>query len=212
MGQKVNPIGFRLASNHDWSSRWYAASKKVYAANVVEDYKIRKFLHDKFRNAAVPRIFIERAGTRVRIKIFTARPGVVIGKKGADLDILKGQLNKLAGKEVMLDIQEVKRPDLDAQLVSESIALQIERRISFRRAMKKALQTTMSMGADGIKVRISGRLAGGDIARTEWSHQGRIPLHTIRENIDYGFSEANSQAGKIGIKCWICKNKDTEEK
>ena len=208
MGQKVNPIGFRLAANHNWDSRWYAAGKKAFAANLVEDYKIRKFLHDRFRNAAVPRIFIERAGTRVRVKIFTARPGVVIGKKGADLEVLKGQLNKLVGKEVMLDIQEVKRPDLDAQLVAESVALQIERRISFRRAMKKAIQTTMSMGADGIKVRISGRLAGGDIARTEWSHQGRIPLQTIREDIDYGFSEANSQAGKIGIKCWICAKKE----
>jgi small subunit ribosomal protein S3 len=210
MGQKVNPRGFRLAVNRDWDSRWYAASKKLSAANVIEDYKIRKFLHGKFRNAAVPRIFIERAGPRVRIKIFTARPGVVIGKKGADLEILKGQLNKLVGKEVILDIQEVKRPDLDAQLVSESVALQIERRISFRRAMKKAIQTTMSMGADGIKVRVSGRLGGSDIARTEWAHQGRIPLHTLRENIDYGFSEANSQAGKIGVKCWICKKKEEE--
>lgn len=208
MGQKVNPIGLRLASNHSWDSRWYAAGKKVFAANLVEDYKIRKFLHTKFRNAAVPRIFIERAGPRVRIKIFTARPGVVIGKKGADIDILKAELNKLAGKEVMLDIQEVKHADLDAQLVAESVALQIERRISFRRAMKKAIQTTMSMGADGVKVRISGRLAGGDIARTEWAHQGRIPLHTIREDIDYGFSEANSQAGKIGVKCWICAKKE----
>ena len=208
MGQKVNPIGFRLAANKNWDSRWFAKNKKDFAANLVEDYKIRKMLHDRFRNAAVPRIFIERAGPRVRVKIFTARPGVVIGKRGADLDILKGQLNKLVGKEVILDIQEVKRPDLDAQLVAESVALQIERRISFRRAMKKAIQTTMSMGADGVKVRISGRLAGGDIARTEWSHTGRIPLHTIREDIDYGFSEANSQAGKIGVKCWICAKKE----
>ena len=211
MGLKVNPIGFRLAVTKNWDSRWYAAGKNAFAANVVEDYKIRKFLHDRFRNAAVPRIFIERAGPRVRIKIFTARPGVVIGKKGADLEVLKGMLNKLVGREVILDIQEVKRPDLDAQLVAESIALQLERRISFRRAMKKAIQTTMSMGADGIKVRVSGRLGGTDIARTEWSHQGRIPLHTLRENIDYGFSEANSQAGKIGVKCWICKKRETEE-
>lgn len=211
MGQKVNPIGFRLAATKNWDSRWFSKSKKDFSANLVEDYKIRKFLHDKFRNAAVPRIFIERAGPRVRVKIFTARPGVVIGKKGADLDILKGQMNKLVGKDVILDIQEVKRPDLDAQLVAESVALQIERRISFRRAMKKAIQTTMSMGADGIKVRISGRLAGGEIARTEWSHVGRIPLHTIREDISYGFSEANSMAGKIGIKCWICVKKDLKE-
>jgi small subunit ribosomal protein S3 len=208
MGQKVNPIGFRLAATHNWDSRWYAPTKKAFAANLVEDYKIRKFLHQKFRNAAVPRIFIERAGSRVRVKIFTARPGVVIGKKGADLDILKVQLNKLAGKEIMLDIQEVKRPELDAQLVAENIALQIERRISFRRAMKKAIESTMSMGADGIKVRMSGRLAGGDIARAEWLLKGRIPLHTIREDIDYGFCEANSQAGKIGVKCWICAKKE----
>ena len=208
MGQKVNPIGFRLAVTKNWDSRWYAAGKKAFAANVVEDYKIRKFLHDRFRNAAVPRIFIERAGPRVRVKIFTARPGVVIGKKGADLEVLKGQINKLVGKEVILDIQEVKRPDLDAQLVAESVALQIERRISFKRAMKKSIQTTMQQGAEGIKIRISGRLAGGDIARTEWSHTGRIPLHTLREDIDYGFSEANSQAGKIGVKCWICVKKE----
>ncbi len=208
MGQKVNPIGFRLATNHNWDSRWYAASKKAFSANLVEDYKIRKFLHEKFRQAAVPRVFIERAGPRVRVKIFTARPGVIIGKKGADLEALKLQLNKLVGKDVMLDIQDIKRPDLDAQLVAESIALQIERRISFRRAMRRAIQTTMSMGADGIKVRVSGRLSGADIARAEWNHKGRIPLHTIREDIDYGFFEANSQAGKIGVKCWICAKKE----
>lgn len=208
MGQKVNPIGFRLAANKNWDSRWFSKSKKDFSANLIEDYKIRKFLEARFRNAAVAKIFIERAGPRVRIKIYTARPGVVIGKRGADLDVLKGQLNKLVGKEIIVDIQEVKRPDLDAQLVAEAVALQIERRISFRRAMKKAMQATMSMGADGVKIKISGRLAGGDIARTEWSHTGRIPLHTIREDIDYGFSEANSQAGKIGIKCWICAKKE----
>jgi len=208
MGQKVNPIGFRLAATKNWESRWFTKSKKDFAANLIEDYKIRKMLQDRFRSAAVSRIMIERAGPRVRVKIYTARPGVVIGKRGADLDVLKGMLNKLVGKEVILDIQEVKKPDLDAQLVAESVALQIERRISFRRAMKKTMQTTMANGADGVKIRIAGRLAGAEIARTEWSLTGRIPLHTIREDIDYGFSEANTLAGKIGIKCWICAKKE----
>jgi small subunit ribosomal protein S3 len=204
MGQKVNPIGFRLAVNRNWESRWFSSNKKAFAANVIEDYKIREFLQKKFRNAAVPRIFIERAGSRIRIKIFTGRPGVIIGKKGADLEVLKKQVNDLVGKEVMIDIQEVKKPEIDAQLVAESIALQLERRISHRRAMRRAMQTALSMGVDGIKVRISGRLNGAEIARTEWAREGRIPLQTLREDIDYGFSEANFLSGKIGVKCWIC--------
>jgi len=206
MGQQVNPIGFRLVMNRNWDSRWFSPRKRDYAANVGEDYIIRKFIHKKYRHASVPRVFIERAGPRIRIKIFTARPGVLIGKKGADLEILKKQLSKLIGKEIILDIQEVKRPDLDAQLVAENVGMQLERRISFRRAMKRGIMSTMSAGADGVKIRVSGRLGGSDIARAEWTHKGRIPLHTLRENIDYGFFEAKTQSGIIGIKCWICVN------
>jgi len=203
MGQKVNPIGFRLAVRRDWQSRWYA-NKKDFGGLVNEDYRIRKFLEDKFRYAAVPRIFIERAGNRIRIKIFTARPGIVIGRKGTELEKIKEDLTKMLGKDVILDIQEVKKPDLVAQLVAESVALQLERRISFRRAMKKAVQTTMSLGALGIRLQVSGRLGGADIARTESTRSGSVPLHTLRANIDYGFAEARTVYGLIGVKCWIC--------
>ena len=203
MGQKVNPKGFRLAVRRDWESRWFA-NKGEYAAAVNEDYRIREFLHNKLKDASVPRIFIERAGQRIRVKIYTARPGVVIGQKGAKLEELKAGLSKYLGKDVLVDIQEVKKPDLVAYLVAESVALQLERRISFRRAIKKAISTTMSMGADGIKIQCSGRLGGAEIARTEWQRKGRIPLHTLRENIDYGFTEANTVYGKIGVKCWLC--------
>lgn len=203
MGQKVNPKGFRLAVRRDWESRWFA-NKGEYAAAVNEDYRIREFLHNRLKGASVPRIFIERAGQRIRVKIYTARPGVVIGQKGALLEGLKADLSKYLGKDVLVDIQEVKKPDLVAYLVAESVALQLERRISFRRAIKKAISTTMSMGADGIKIQCSGRLGGAEIARTEWQRKGRIPLHTLRENIDYGFTEANTVYGKIGVKCWLC--------
>ncbi len=207
MGQKVNPIGFRLSVRRDWQSRWFA-SKKDFGKNLKEDYQIRSFLGEKFRYAAVPRIFIERAGNRVRIKVFTARPGIVIGRKGAELEKIKEALGKLIQKDILLDIQEVKKPDLVAQLVAESVALQLERRISFRRAMKKAVQTTMSLGAKGIRLQVSGRLGGADIARTESARAGSVPLHTLRANIDYGFAEARTVYGKIGIKCWICLDED----
>lgn len=203
MGQKINPKGFRLAVRRDWESRWYAG-KNDYAASVKEDYRIREFLRNELKDASVPRIFIERAGQRIRVKIYTARPGVVIGQKGAKLEELKGKLVKFLGKDVLLDIQEVKKPDLVAYLVAENIALQLERRISFRRAVKKAITQSMAMGADGIKVQVSGRLGGAEIARTEWQRKGRIPLHTLRENIDYGFTEAHTVYGKIGVKCWLC--------
>ena len=203
MGQKVNPKGFRLAVRRDWESRWFA-NKGDYATAVNEDYRIREFLREKLKGASVPRIFIERAGQRIRIKIYTARPGVVIGQKGAALESLKNELSKYLGKDVIVDIQEVKKPDLVAYLVAESVALQLERRISFRRAIKKAITTSMSMGADGIKIQCSGRLGGAEIARTEWQRKGRIPLHTLRENIDYGFTEAHTVYGKIGVKCWLC--------
>lgn len=209
MGQKVNPIGFRLSVRRDWESRWFAR-KGEFRDLLNEDYRIREFLKEKFRYAAVPRIFIERAGNRVRIKVFTARPGIVIGRKGAELEKIKEELNKIVEKDVLLDIQEVKKPDLVAQLVAESVALQLERRISFRRAMKKAVQSTMSMGANGIRLQVSGRLGGADIARTESARSGSVPLHTLRANIDYGFAEARTVYGIIGIKCWICL--DNEEK
>lgn len=203
MGQKVNPIGFRLSVRRDWQSRWYA-SKKDFKHSLAEDYRIRAYLEEKFRYAAVPRIFIERAGTRVRIKVYTARPGIVIGRKGAELEKMKESLAKLINRDILLDIQEVKKPDLVAMLVAESVALQLERRISFRRAMKKAVQSTMSVGARGIRLQVSGRLGGADIARTETARAGSVPLHTLRANIDYGFTEARTVYGKIGIKCWIC--------
>lgn len=203
MGQKTHPIGFRLAVTKDWDSRWYA-NKNDFPLFVKEDYVIRTFLEEKLRYASVPRIFIERASGRIRVKIFTARPGIVIGRKGQELEKLKVQLNKKVGKEIMLDIQEVKRPDLSAQLVAENVALQLERRIAFRRAMKRAVQTTMSLGADGIRIQCAGRLGGADIARTEQQRQGRVPLQTLRANINYGFSEASTVYGIIGVKCWIC--------
>jgi small subunit ribosomal protein S3 len=209
MGQKVHPTGFRLAVNRDWNSRWYA-SKKEFPEFIKEDHTIRTFLNGRLRYASVPKIFIERASGRIRVKLFTARPGVVIGRKGAELDKLKDHLNKAIGKDVMLDIQEVKRPDLSAQLVAENVALQLERRIAFRRAMKRAVQTTMAMGADGIRVQCGGRLGGADIARTEQQRQGRVPLQTLRANIDYGFSEASTVYGIIGVKCWICLPDESE--
>lgn len=209
MGQKVNPKGFRLAVRRDWDSRWFA-DKKQFPEFIYEDNKIRTFLNERLRFASVPKIYIERAGQRVRVKIYTARPGIVIGRKGAELDKLKADLSKLVDRDVLLDIAEVKKPDLVAQLVAENVALQLERRISFRRAMKKAVQTTMQMGADGIRIQCSGRLGGAEIARTEQQRQGRVPLHTLRENIDYGFAEARTVYGIIGIKCWIC-NPSPEE-
>jgi small subunit ribosomal protein S3 len=204
MGQKTNPIGLRVAVNKDWRSKWYA-NKKDFAALVVEDHRIRTFLKKKLEGAAVPRILIERAASRCRVTILTARPGVVIGRKGAEIDKLKEDLSKMTGKEIYVDIVEVKSPDLEAQLVAENIALQLERRVSHRRAMKKALTTARDLGAQGIKIRCGGRLGGAEIARVEMYHWGRVPLHTLRADIDYGFAEAHTLYGKLGVKCWICK-------
>lgn len=211
MGQKTNPIGFRIAVNKDWRSKWYA-EKKEFGKLLCEDRKIRDILKKKLESASVPKIQIERAATRCRITIFTARPGVVIGRKGAEIDKLKEELSKMTGKEIYVDIQEVKTPELDAQLVAENIALQLERRISFRRAMKKAVQTAMDFGAAGIKIRCAGRLGGAELARVESYHEGSVPLHTLRANIDYGFAEAHTLYGKLGIKCWICKGETKQEK
>ena len=211
MGQKTNPIGLRVAVNKDWRSKWYA-DKKDFGKLLNEDRQIRDILKKKLETASVPRIQIERAATRCRITIFTARPGVVIGRKGTEIDKLKEELSKMTGKEVYVDIQEIKQPEIDAQLVAESVALQLERRVSYRRAMKKAVQTAMDFGAEGIKIRCAGRLGGAEIARVEKYLQGRVPLHTLRADIDYGFAEANTMYGKLGVKCWVCKGDVKSEK
>lgn len=204
MGQKTNPIGFRLAVSRNWQSRWFAP-KNEFAKTLHEDYIIREKLMEKLKYASVPRIFIERASSRVRVKIFTARPGIVIGRKGQEIEKIKEELSVMTGREILLDIQEVKKPELEAKLVADNVALQLERRISFRRAMKKAVQIAMSLGAEGIKVQVGGRLGGADIARTEVQRQGSVPLHTLREEIDYGTSEARTVYGIIGVKCWVFK-------
>ena len=204
MGQKTNPTGLRVAVNKDWRSKWYAG-KKEFGKLLTEDRQIRELLKKKLETASVPKILIERAANRCRITILTARPGVVIGRKGAEIDKLKEELSKMTGKEVYVDILEIKQPETDAQLVAENVALQLERRVSFRRAMKKAIQTAMDFGAEGIKIRCAGRLGGAELARVEMYHEGRVPLHTLRADIDYGFAEARTVYGKLGIKCWICK-------
>ncbi|MCO5051604.1 MAG: 30S ribosomal protein S3 [Verrucomicrobiae bacterium] len=211
MGQKTNPIGLRVAVNKDWRSKWYSA-KKDFGSLLAEDRKIRGILKKKLEGASVPKILIERAASRCRITILTARPGVVIGRKGSEIDKIKEDLGVMTGKEVYVDIQEVKSPEIDAQLVAENVALQLERRVSFRRAMKKVLQTAKDFGAEGIKIRCAGRLGGAEIARVEKYHWGRVPLHTLRANIDYGFAEANTVYGKLGVKCWICKGENQPQK
>ena len=208
MGQKVNPIGFRLAVNRDWRSRWFA-TKKEMPEFLLSDVKIRAYVKKKLQLAAVSKVVIERAWNSLRVTIHTARPGIVIGRKGAEIEKMTEEIGKMAGgKSVKIDIQEIKTPELDAQLVAENVALQIERRISFRRAMKKVVQTTMEFGAQGIKIRCAGRLGGAEISRAERYHEGKVPLHTLRTPIDYGFAEANTVYGKIGVKCWICKKEE----
>jgi small subunit ribosomal protein S3 len=211
MGQKTNPIGLRIAVNKDWRSKWYS-DKKDFGKLLAEDQKIREILKKKLESASVPKILIERAATRCRITIFTARPGVVIGRKGAEIDKIKEELSRMTGKEIYVDIVEVKKPEIDAQLVADNVALQLERRISFRRAMKKAVQTAMDFGAEGIKIRCAGRLGGAELARVETYHEGRVPLHTLRANIDYGFAEAHTVYGKLGVKCWICTGETKSDK
>ena len=211
MGQKTNPVGLRVAVTKDWRSKWYS-DKKDFGKLLSEDRKIRSVLKKKLEAASVPRILIERAATRCRITIMTARPGVVIGRKGAEIDKLKEELSKMTGKDIYVDILEIKQPETDAQLVAENIAVQLERRVSHRRAMKKAIQIAMDFGAEGIKIRCAGRLGGAEIARVEKYHEGRVPLHTLRANIDYGFAEALTIYGKLGIKCWICKGEMKNEK
>ncbi|MDE7178203.1 MAG: 30S ribosomal protein S3 [Lachnospiraceae bacterium] len=203
MGQKVNPHGLRVGIIKDWDSKWYADGE--FADFLVEDYNIREYLKKKLYSAGVAKIEIERASDRVKVIIYTAKPGVVIGKGGAEIEITKKELTKLTGKKVLVDIKEIKRPDKDAQLVAENIAQQLENRVSFRRAMKSCMGRTMKAGAEGIKAAVSGRLGGADIARTEFYSEGTIPLQTLRADIDYGFAEADTTYGKLGVKVWIYK-------
>ena len=203
MGQKVNPHGLRVGVIKDWDSKWYADAE--FSDYLVEDYNIRKFLKKKLYSAGVSKIEIERASDRVKVIIYTAKPGVVIGKGGAEIEVTKKELSKLTDKKVMVDIKEIKRPDRDAQLVAENIAQQLENRVSFRRAMKSCMGRTMKSGAMGIKTCCSGRLGGADIARAEFYSEGTIPLQTLRADIDYGFAEANTTYGKVGVKVWIYK-------
>ena len=209
MGQKVNPIGFRLALNKDWRSRWFA-DKRTFGKLLKEDIEIREMVTGRLKDAAVSDVYIERYANRIRITIKTARPGLVIGRKGEDIDKLREVLAKRTGKEIYVEIAEIKKPDMDAQLVAENVAMQLERRVSHRRAMKRALQMAMDNGALGIKILIAGRLNGAEIARSESYKEGKIPLHTLRANIDYGTTEANTVAGIIGIKVWICKEAETK--
>ena len=207
MGQKVSPVVFRLPVTRDWRSRWFA-DKRTFAKFLISDRKIRDFIKSQWRRSIVSEIEIERSGDKVRVRLHTPRPGIIIGVKGKELDSLAAKLRVLTGSDVIVDVQEVKRPDLDAQLVAENVAMQLEKRIAFRRAMKKVVQSAMSFGAGGIRVRCSGRLGGAEIARTEEQKDGCVPLHTIRAGVEYGFAEANTSAGKIGIKCWLLKSKD----
>jgi small subunit ribosomal protein S3 len=203
LGQKVNPIGLRLNIVRTWESTWYA--DKDYSKFLIEDQKIKKFLKKRLYHAGISKINISRTGEKLKLKLHTARPGIVIGKKGAEIEALKQELDKLTNRQCAVDIQEVRRPEADAQLVAENVALQLERRIAFRRAMKKAVNVALKFGAKGIKISCSGRLGGAEMARREWTREGRVPLHTLRADIDYGFAESKTTYGIIGVKVWIFK-------
>jgi len=203
MGQKINPIGLRVGINRTWDSRWYAG--KDYAEKLVEDLKLREYVTERLKSAGISKVIIERASKNIRVSVHTARPGVIIGKKGADIEKLRNQLSARAGGDVSLNIIEVRKPEIDAQLAAEGVAQQLEKRVSFRRAMKRAVQNAQRFGAQGIRINVSGRLGGADIARTEWYREGRVPLHTLRADVDYGTAEALTTYGIIGIKIWIYK-------
>jgi small subunit ribosomal protein S3 len=209
MGQKVNPVGFRLGVNRTWDSRWFADGAQ-YATLLHQDIKVRKFLKQRLLQAGISRIVIERPHKKCRITIYAARPGVVIGKKGADIEKLKTDLSKMTEGEIHLNIVEIRKPEADAQLIAENIAQQLERRVAFRRAMKRAMQSAMRLGAKGIRINVSGRLGGAEIARMEWYREGRVPLHTLRADIDYGFIEAKTTYGIIGVKVWVFKGEVLE--
>lgn len=204
MGQKVNPHGLRVGIINDWDSKWYA-DKKSFGDNLTEDYKIREFIKENLNQAGIAKVEIERFASRIKVSVFTAKPGMIIGKGGTGVDSLKASIEKITGKTVIINVEEIKVPELNAQLVAENIASQIEKRISFRRAMKQSMQRTMKMGAKGIKTSVSGRLNGADMARTEGYSDGKIPLQTLRADISYGFAEANTTFGKVGVKVWICR-------
>ncbi|CCO07805.1 30S ribosomal protein S3 [Desulforamulus hydrothermalis] len=204
MGQKVNPKGLRIGIIKDWEGKWFA-DKRNYSNLLIEDVKIRQFIKGKLYQAGISKTQIERAANRVKISIHTAKPGIVIGRGGAEVEALRKELEKMTGKQVHVNIVEIKNPEVDAQLVAENIAAQLEKRVAFRRAMKQTVQRSLRMGAKGIKIACSGRLAGAEIARTEWYSEGKVPLHTLRADIDYGFAEANTTYGKIGVKVWIYK-------
>jgi small subunit ribosomal protein S3 len=210
LGQKVHPIGFRLGIHRDWDSRWFA--NKEYSNYILEDYNIRQFLKKRLNQAGVSKVEIERAANKVRIKIYTARPGLVIGKKGVEIENLKKELEKKINRDIIIDIQEVRKPEIDAQLVAENVALQLVRRVSFRRAMKKSVTSALRLGAQGIKISCSGRLGGAEMARREWYRRGRVPLHTIRADIDYGFANAFTTYGVIGVKVTIFKGEILPDK
>ncbi|MEQ1655307.1 30S ribosomal protein S3 [Nitrospira lenta] len=203
MGQKTHPIGYRLGYNVTWNSRWYAG--KDYAKLLHQDIKIRKVVKARLFHAGVSKVEIERSGDQTRVIIHTARPGIIIGRKGAEVDKLKADLEKQYGGQVYITVKEIKKPELDAQLVSENVATQLEKRVAFRRAMKRSVQSALRLGAQGIKIMVAGRLGGAEIARTEWYREGRVPLHTLRANIDYGFAEAHTTMGQIGVKTWLFK-------
>ena len=208
MGQKVHPYGFRIGFNRTWRSRWYAAKK--YPELLQEDLKLRTELKKRLSNAGVSGVEIERAANKLKIRILTSRPGIIIGKKGAEVDKLRDEIHKKTGRDVFVDIQEIEKPELDAQLVAESIALQLEKRVAFRRAMRKAVESALRFGAKGIRVRTAGRLGGAEIARSEWYLEGRLPLHTLRADIEYGFAEAHTTYGRIGVKTWIYRGETHE--
>jgi len=203
LGQKVNPLGLRLNITRTWDSVWYA--NKDYSKNLIEDQKIRKFLKKRLQHAALSKIILERTGEKVRVKLFTARPGIIIGKKGSEIELLKKELETLINRKAVIDIQEVRRPEADAQLVAENIAQQLVRRVAFRRAMKKSVNSALRFGVKGIKISCSGRLGGAEMSRCEWVREGRVPLHTLRADIDYALAEAKTTYGIIGIKVWIFK-------
>lgn len=205
MGQKVNPFGLRLGIINDWRSRWY--SEKDFPKNVQEDLRIREFISGRLSRAGISRVEIERAGDRVQVDIHTARPGIVIGKKGSEVDLIRGELEKMTQKQVQVNIQEVKRPELDAHLVAQNVAEQLEGRVSFRRVMKRAVSAALRSGAKGVKIQCAGRLGGSEMARREWYREGQVPLHTLRADIDYGFAEAHTAFGQVGIKVWVYKGK-----
>jgi small subunit ribosomal protein S3 len=215
LGQKVHPIGFRLGVIRDWDSRWFA-SKREYAKNLHEDLRIRKYLKERLYHAGISRVEIERATKKIKIDIYAARPGIVIGRKGSEVEKIKRELASLTDKQVILNIMEVPIPETDAQLVAENVAMQLERRVAFRRAMKRAVNTALKFGAQGVKISCAGRLGGAEMARREWYRQGRVPLHTLRADIDYGTTESHTKYGVIGVKVWIFKGEvvssDREEK